>query len=259
MSNSFQGKVVLVTGASAGIGQEIAIAFAEAGAKLVINGRDRTRLEQVRKTIEAAGGQAVIHVGDVRLEEAHKEMTQRAIDTYGALHIAVNNAGIYKFQSLPNMSGQDISAHIDINLKGVLFGMKYQLPAIGRFSSADNWGSVVNISTGATQRSAKYAKAGALVYATTKVAVDHASYLGASEGAPYHVRVNAIAVGPVFTPGVLAEVGTIDVLQDSFGEGTVLKRIGTGRDVADAIMFVSKSGSWITGGVFPVDGGLSVA
>ena len=145
------GKVAIVTGASAGIGEAIAKSLAAAGAKVVISGRDKKRLEAVKDAIEVAGGSASIHVGDVRGEAVHQELVQLALSQYGALHIAVNNAGVYSFAPLSSTTSQQVDDMVDVNVKGVIYALKHQLPAIAQHSSSTDWGSIINISTGGTK------------------------------------------------------------------------------------------------------------
>ena len=259
--STLAGKVAIVTGASSGIGQVIAQELAAAGAKVVLNGRDRKRLEAVKQSITEAGGQAAIHVGDVRQEATHKELVELAVATYGALHIAVNNAGIYQFTPLADVTGAQVDDQVDVNIKGVIYGLKHQLPTIGRSSSADSWGSVINISTGATKRTSSAAQFGSIVYSITKAAVDHATYLGAGAGEQYHVRVNCVAPGPVSTPGVEQAMGVSDlaVIEKMASVATLLSRSGTTLEIAAAVIFLAgKSGAYINGVVLPVDGGMLV-
>ena len=260
MPASLADKVAIVTGASSGIGEVIAQQLAAAGAKVVLNGRDRQRLEAVKKTITAAGGQATVHVGDVRLEATHKELVKLAVDTYGALHIAVNNAGVYQFGPLADVTAAVVDDMVDVNVKGVIYGLKHQLPAIGKFSSERSWGSIVNIGTGGTKVSSANGQGG-LVYSVTKAAVDQATYLGAGAGEQYHVRVNSVAPGPVFTPGVSKALGVADLAAtDQVATSmTLVHRSASASEVAAAVLFlVGKSGDFINGVVLPVDGGMLV-
>ena len=258
--STLAGKVAIVTGASSGIGEVIAQQLAANGAKVVLNGRDRKRLDAVSHSITAAGGQSCIHVGDVRLDSTHAELVKLAIDTYGALHIAVNNAALYQFGPLADVTSKQVDDMVDVNVKGVIYGLKHQLPAIGKYSSADSWGSVINISTGGTKRSSSTNQFGGVVYSITKAAVDQATYLGAGAGEQYHVRVNAVAPGPVFTPGVqsmgIPDLAATDAMASS---ATLLHRSGSAEEMAAAVIFLAgKSGAFINGVVLPVDGGMLV-
>ena len=252
--------MAIVTGASAGIGESIARHLAANGATVIVNGRDRQRLESVTNDIIKNGGQATLHIGDVRLEATHKELVELAVNTYGALHIAVNNAGVYQLGKLEDVTGKQVDDMVDINVKGVIYATKHQLPIIGKYSSASDWGSIINVSSSGTKRTTAMAQGG-FVYAISKAAVDHATYLGAAAGAPYHVRVNAIAPGPVFTLGVHTQMGVADVAAaDQFAQQvSIVQRSATGLEMAETVLFlVGKSGAYINGVVLPVDGGMLV-
>jgi 3-oxoacyl-[acyl-carrier protein] reductase len=260
-TSTLAGKVAIVTGASAGIGEAVAKSFAAAGAKVVISGRDEKRLRAVKAAIEAAGGSAAVYVGDIRGEAANAALVQLAMSEYGALHIAVNNAGVYSFGPLSETSSQQVDDMVDVNIKGVVYALKHQLPAIAAHSSSADWGSVINLSTGGTKQTSAMAAMGAIVYSATKAAVDQLTVLGAAAGAPLHVRVNAVAPGPVLTPGV-ASLGMKDLAAaDAFAvQETLMSRSGSVEEIADAIMFLvaSPAAAIMTGVVLPVDGGMRV-
>ena len=176
------------------------------------------------------------------------------------IHIAVNNVGIYHFGPLEKVTSSQVNDMVDVNIKGTIYALKHQLPAIGRYSTAADWGSIVNISAGSTKRSGSIAQMGGLVYSATKAAVDQATFLGATAGQQYHVRVNAVAPGPIFTAGLKA-VGIVDkaAMDKVARQQTLLQRSGNVEDVAHAILFlVSKEANYVTGTVLPVDGGMSV-
>ena len=259
-SQLLAGKVAIVTGASSGIGEAVARALGAAGAKIVINGRNRSRLERVKQSIVSDRGLATYHVGDVRFEATHRELVQKAIDEFGALHIVVNNVGVYHFGPLEKITSSQLDDMVDVNIKGTFYALKHQLPAIGRYSTAADWGSIVNISAGSTKRSGSITQMGGLVYSATKAAVEQATFLGATAGQKYHVRINAVAPGPVCTAGLKA-VGILDkAATDKVArQQTLLQRSGNVEDIAQAILFlVSKNADYVTGTVLPVDGGMSV-
>ena len=257
-TSSLKGKVAIVTGASNGIGAGIAKALAAAGVKVVINGRDSSRLEHIKADIVKAGGAATSHVGDVRHEAVHKELVELAISSYGALHFAINNAGIGHFGGIETTPGNVVDDVLDINVKSVLFGLKHQLPAIGRFSSEDDWGRIINVSSAAAKHSSSMA--GALVYSVSKVAVDQATRLGAAAGKPHHVLVNAISPGPVYTGQVKAMADANGVSQEALT--SQMNFVGKGADVgviANFVLFLlGKGGDYIDGAILPIDGGMAV-
>lgn len=251
-THNILGKVAIVTGASAGIGESIAVTLASQGAKVVISGRDVDRLRAVQHKIVELGGEVTIYVGDTRHESTHKELVALAISTYGALHIAINNAGVYQFKSLLDIDGELIDNMIDINLKGLLFALKYQIPAIGRYSSAADWGHIINISTSGTKINTTAVDNGIFVYSVSKAGVDQATFLGAATGRAHHVKVNGIAPGPIYTPGTSA----MD-LNDFSDNHTLMKRAGDSDDISKAVSFLLTSG-FIDGALLRVDGGMYI-
>jgi len=259
-TQSFSGKVALITGASSGIGESIAKALAAGGAKVVINGRDEGRLTAVQADITKAGGTASIHIGDVRHEKTHQELVELAVKEYGALHIAINNAGMAHFEPLVKMSGEHIDDVVDINLKSTLYGMKHQINTIGQFTTAEEWGHIINISSSASKVSLSIADGGGLVYSVTKAAINQATRLGASEGRHRRVLVNCISPGPIFTP-IFKQMGATDQAgADKIGDRmNLLGRAGTVDDTTVLTLFLlGKGGSYINGAVVPVDGGMGV-
>ena len=259
-SQDFTGKVAIITGASSGIGEAIAKALASAGAKVVINGRDTARLNAVQADITKAGGVAITHIGDVRYEKTHQELVDLAVRTYGALHFAINNAGMAHFVPLEKMTGEQIDDIIDINVKSTLYGMKHQIPTIGRFTSADDWGRIINMSSSASKTSSSLVDGGGLVYSVSKAAIDHATRQGAAEGRHKKVLVNAVAPGPIFTPAFqkmgMADKAAADVMGDQMN---LMGRAGTVEDTTATTLFLlGKSGNYINGVILPVDGGMAV-
>jgi NAD(P)-dependent dehydrogenase (short-subunit alcohol dehydrogenase family) len=131
MNISFKDKVVIVTGATSGIGRATAIAFAQAGAKVAIAGRRDAEGAQVVQEIENAGGQALFVRTDVSREADVEALIGQTVDRFGGLHFAFNNAGVYLDSGPITESTEDIYRRtMDINVGGVLYGMKYQIPAI---------------------------------------------------------------------------------------------------------------------------------
>lgn len=119
---------MLVTGASSGIGLATAHAFGKAGAKLVLHGRDAARLSAVADAIIAEGGSAVTMTGEAGSEETQKVLVELALSTYGALHIAFNNAGVYNLDKIVDLTSQAVDNVLNTNVKSVIYGLKYQLP-----------------------------------------------------------------------------------------------------------------------------------
>jgi len=143
-TQSFEGRVVIVTGAGKGIGQASAIAFAKLGARLVLNSRSKQPLEETLSAVEQAGAKAVMSVGEVSDERVSMESVALAIKEFGRLDFAVNNAGISPWVgNTAECTFQDWQRVININLTGTWLGMKYQIPAMLQSGG----GAIVNMAS----------------------------------------------------------------------------------------------------------------
>ena len=247
MSQTMEGKVAVVTGASRGIGKAIAINLASKGAKVVINyNGSRERAEEVKEIIESAGGKAVIMQCNVADFDACKEFIETVIKEHGRIDILVNNAGITKDGLLMKMSEEDFDKVLDTNLKGAFHTIRFALRQMIRQRSGRiiNMASVVGVSGNAGQ--ANYAASKAGVIGLTKTA--------AKELASRQITVNAIAPGYIDTDmtAVLS-----DSVKESVQSSIPLKRMGTAQDIAQAAVFLaSDKASYITGQVLSVNGGM---
>lgn len=247
MSQTMEGKVAVVTGASRGIGKAIAINLASKGAKVVINyNGSKERAEEVKNIIEAAGGRAVVRQCNVADFDACKEFIETVIKEYGRIDILVNNAGITKDGLLLKMSEEDFDQVLDTNLKGAFHTIRFALRQMIRQRSGRivNMASVVGVSGNAGQ--ANYAASKAGVIGLTKTA--------AREVASRGITVNAIA------PGFI-ETDMTEVLPEKVKEASIsqipLGKFGKAEDVADAVAFLaSDEAAYITGQVLHVDGGM---
>ena len=247
MSQTMEGKVAVVTGASRGIGKAIAINLASKGATVVINyNGSKERAEEVKNIIEAAGGRAVIRQCNVADFDACKEFIETVIKEYGRIDILVNNAGITKDGLLMKMSEEDFDQVLDTNLKGAFHSIRFALRQMIRQRSGRivNMASVVGVSGNVGQ--ANYAASKAGVIGLTKTA--------AREVASRGITVNAIA------PGFI-ETDMTEVLPEKVKEASIsqipLGKFGKAEDVADAVAFLaSDEAAYITGQVLHVDGGM---
>lgn len=247
MSQTMEGKVAVVTGASRGIGKAIAINLASKGAKVVINyNGSKERAEEVKNIIEAAGGRAVVRQCNVADFDSCKEFIETVIKEYGRIDILVNNAGITKDGLLMKMSEEDFDQVLDTNLKGAFHTIRFALRQMIRQRSGRivNMASVVGVSGNAGQ--ANYAASKAGVIGLTKTA--------AREVASRGITVNAIA------PGFI-ETDMTEVLPEKVKEASIsqipLGKFGKAEDVADAVAFLaSDEAAYITGQVLHVDGGM---
>ena len=243
----FSGKNVLVTGASRGIGAQIAKTLAENGLKVWINYRSGAQeAEAVKAEILEAGGSAVTIGFDVTDEEAFVAAVKRIVEEDGELAYLVNNAGITKDKLAMRMKTEEFMAVIEANLKSAFIGCREALKVMGkkRFGSVVNVASIVGESGNAGQTNYSASKGGMI--AMTK------SF--AQEAAPRGIRYNVV------TPGFIATEMT-EVLKEEIKESFIAKiplaRFGEPREVAEAIAFLlSDHASYITGETLKVNGGM---
>ena len=187
---TIDGKVVAITGASSGIGEATASLLAERGAKLVLGARNPDRLDEVAARISAAGGEAVTKATDVSSRGDLMEFVSLATATYGQLDVLVSNAGIMPVSSFDELRVDDWEAMVDVNLKGVLFGIAAALPVFRR----QGYGHFVNVASTAAFR----VTPGQSVYAGTKMAVRAVSE-GLRQEADENLRVTIISPGMTST------------------------------------------------------------
>ena len=243
-------KVIIVTGGGSGMGRAACMALAGAGARVVLGNRNRVQGEAVVAAIKAAGGQAVFLPTDVSKPADCAALVQLAVDTFGRLDGAFNNAGLQReFCDIHETPDADISDVIDINLKGMMYMMKYEAAAMLKTGG----GSIVNNSSifglKAMPRLAYYvaAKHG-IIGATRAAALDYAQ-----KG----IRVNAVCPGPIKTASYDRVTGGDDHMYD---DGVPMHRIGQPEEVSNAVLWLlSDQSSYVTGGFIPTDGGMSAA
>lgn len=247
MSYDFKGKVAVVTGAASGIGAAIARALAADGAKVLVADLDLAGAEQVANAIKVSGGTARAHEVNVADAVEVEAMVDAAKAAFGGLHLAVNNAGIGGPAAITGEYPLD-GWHkvIDINLNGVFYGMRYQLPAI----VASGGGAIVNMAS--ILGSVGFATAPA--YVAAKHAVVGLSKVAAIEYAKHGVRINSIGPGFIDTPLLSRNLdeATLTVIRGMHPVG----RLGTSEEVAALTAFLlSDDASFITGSYHLVDGG----
>ena len=187
---TIDGKVVAVTGASSGIGEATALLLAERGAKLVLGARNPDGLDAVAARLTATGGDAIAKVTDVSCREDLTEFVALAAETYGQLDVLVSNAGIMPVSQFDELRVDDWEAMVDVNLKGVLFGIAAALPVFRR----QGFGHFVNIASTAAFR----VTPGQSVYAGTKLAVRAISE-GLRQEAGENLRVTIVSPGMTLT------------------------------------------------------------
>ena len=242
------GKTVIVTGAGTGIGRAVAIAFAEAGASVVLNGRRPEPLAAVQAEIEAAGGTAQAHPGDVAVQADAQSLVEAAKSRFGRLDALVNNAGKSYDALILRMKWDALEESLAVNLKSVF----YLCSAAGKVMLGQKSGAIVNISSVV----ALTGNAGQSAYVAAKAGVLGLTKSLAQEFGSRGIRVNAIAPGFIQTDmtAVLPET-----VQTSYMARIPLGRFGTADEVARVALFLSSdAAAYITGQTFAVDGGLTM-
>ncbi|MEO8296419.1 MAG: glucose 1-dehydrogenase [Burkholderiales bacterium] len=246
-----QDKVTLVTGASSGIGRSVALGYAREGAKVLVADVDVAGGQETVALIERAGGQAFFHLLDVTQPEQHAAAVEAAVQRWGALHAACNNAGIIRGQQEGNLLMADVAPEhwsqvLAVNLSGVFFGLRAQIPALVKSGG----GSIVNIASIASQ----IAHApGFAAYIASKHGVLGLTRSAAVDYGGQGIRVNAVAPGFIKTP-MTAWRGE-DNLRDLAAQ-QLMKRLGAPEEVAELVLWLSSDrASLVTGGYYPVDGG----
>ncbi len=247
--SKLQGKVAVVTGASKGIGAAIAKAYAAEGAKVVVNyASDRAGGERVVSEIEAKGGKAIAVQGDVAKAGDVERLFDVAKESFGKIDVVVNNAGVFAFYPLEQVTEAEFHRQFNINVLGSLLVAQQAAKHIG----ADG-GSIVNVSSVISESP----MAGATIYAATKGAVDTLSGALALELAPRKIRVNTLAPGGTETEGAhtLGMVGSD--MEKQIVADTPLGRLGQPEDIAKVAVFLaSDDSSWLTGERISASGGL---
>ena len=190
MSTNIEGKVVVITGASSGLGESTARRLATLGATVVLGARRKDRLEAIVKDIQAAGGKALFVTADVTRQAEVDRLVQKAVDTYGGIDVLINNAGIMPIAPLALRKVSEWERMIDINVKGVLYGIAAALPHMQKQKS----GHIINISSVA---GIKVFAPGGSVYSATKFAVHALSEGLRMETRKDNIRVTIVSPGAV--------------------------------------------------------------
>jgi 3-oxoacyl-[acyl-carrier protein] reductase len=246
MSN-LKGKVAVVTGASKGIGAAIAKGLAAAGAAVVVNySSSRDDADRVVADIKAKGGTAVAVKGDVAKAADVRGLFDETKKAFDTLDVLVNNAGVYRFVPLEEITEDEFHREFNINVLGTILVTKEAVKHFG-----PNGGSIINMSSIASQGAAE-----AAVYSGTKGAVDAITRGLAAELGPRKIRVNAIAPGGVETEGTHSAGIVGSDFAKAMVAGTPLGRFGRPEDIARVAVFLASDDSaWLTGERLTASGG----
>ena len=249
MAGKLNGKVAVVTGASKGIGASIAKHLAEAGAAVVVNySSSRAGADRVVDDIRAGGGKAVAVQANLANADEVKRLFTEAKKAFGRLDVLVNNAGVYEFAPLENVTAEHFHKQFDLNVLGLLLASQQAAAQFG-----DAGGSIINISSVVATKGIP----ASAVYSATKGAVDAATRALAAELAPRKIRVNSINPGMVETEGLRAAGMGEGDMRKQVEATTPLGRIGQPKDIAPAAVFLASDDSaWITGESFFISGGM---
>jgi NAD(P)-dependent dehydrogenase (short-subunit alcohol dehydrogenase family) len=244
----FSGKVVLITGATSGIGETTAKAFAREGAKVFFCGRRRNLGTKVEAEIRSSGGDATYMYADVRRAEEVKVFVDACVAKYGRLDIAFNNAGVdYPPSPIADTSISEFDDLINTNVRGVFLGMKYEIPYILKTGG----GSIINVASIGGHR----AFPNIVGYGTSKAAVIHMSKMAAQEYGKT-IRVNAISPGAIRSAMLDRVFRDWKVTEEQLVAPYPSKRSGTTTEVANLVLWLaSPAASYVSGANLSIDGG----
>lgn len=239
-------KIAIVTGGASGIGKETALLFAKEGAKVVVSDIDPDDGQEVVEQIKENGGEASFFKADVSKHEEQKALVAAAMEEYGSLNLAFNNAGIVgPVGPVADIPIEEWDKVISVNLSAVFYGMHYQIPAI----IESGGGAIVNTASIMGQ----VAAANQSGYNTAKHGVVGLTKSAALEYSDKKVRINAVGPGYVDTP-------LLDFLDDEEKQHLVdlhpIGRLGKAEEIAELVLWLaSDKSSFVTGGYYPADGG----
>jgi NAD(P)-dependent dehydrogenase (short-subunit alcohol dehydrogenase family) len=250
MDKEFADKILLITGATSGIGKATVRRFAEAGANIAAVGRNETALSELKEEIESVGAKLLAIQADLSDGAAADKAVAQAVEHFGGVDVLVNAAGHISSGTIETTSLEAWDAMLNINLRAVFELMQKALPAI-----IERRGNIVNVSSVTGLR----AFPGVLAYCVSKAGIDQLTRCAALELAAKGVRVNAVNPGVVVTE-IHKRGGMTEEQYEAFlnhsKDTHPLGRVGEAREIAELIFFLaSERASWITGATYSIDGG----
>lgn len=249
--HNFTGKVALITGAASGIGHATAVRLAARGARLCLADIDQARLEQTAARISENGAEVVHRVVDVTSEADNRAMVDLALSSFGQLDVAHLNAGILHRQGVLDSDFEAWKKVIDINLSGIFLGLRACADPM-----REHGGAIVVTASA----SGLFGSADMAAYTASKHGVLGLMKCAALELAAFGIRVNAISPGAVYTDMLVVQ-GTLEEINASALAKTIaLKRVAEASEIAELACFLlCDAASYMTGGIYPVDGGVSAS
>jgi NAD(P)-dependent dehydrogenase (short-subunit alcohol dehydrogenase family) len=240
MATTLEGSTALVTGATSGIGQAVALQLTRLGAEVVVHGRSAERGAKVVQEIHNDGGKARFVAADL----ADPDDVRRLAAEAGPVDILINNAGVYKFGATADTDDAFFDEHVNLNLRAPFILVQQLVPGMAERDK----GAVVNLSTVAATIPARTGG----VYGATKAGLELLTRVWADEFGPSGVRVNAVQAGPTETPGTAVTPG----LTDGLGALTALGRAASADEIATAVTFLaSPAASYVNGAILQATGG----
>lgn len=247
------GKAGLITGAGSGLGRATARLAASEGARVMVSDVVDAAGEETVKLVREAGGEAAYRHADVTLAGEVEELVTATVDAFGGLDWAVNNAvgGRAGFGPLHEIDDEGWNTTLDVCLKGVFHGLKYQIPAM----LEGGGGSIVNISSAAVPKG----EAMLAAYIAAKGGVEALTRTGAAEYAARGIRLNAVAPGGFATPAIERYFEQYPAFKERTIATHAMRRLGTPGEIAEAVVWLaSDRSSFVTGACLMVDGGVQV-
>ena len=244
-----ENKVAVITGASKGIGAAIAKSLAAEGAAVAVNyASDKSGADKVVAEITEAGGKAIAVQGDVSSRADVDRLFAETKEAFGDANILVNNAGVYKFSPIEDVTEDEFHRQFNTNVLGLLLVTQAAVKGFG-----DNGGSIINISSTVTRITPPQSS----IYTATKGAVDSITQVLSKELGPKNIRVNAINPGMVETEGAHSAGFIGGEFQQSIEKTTPLGRIGQPDDISPVAVFLASDDSrWLTGEIILASGGV---